>query len=223
MKNFIAKALLYIKNNWVLKILINGWYYLLVQKYKKELSYKYLKWEWIEIWALMNPLPFNNKNTVVKYADYKSREELINEYPELKNFNIVETSYICWADDLNCIEDSTQDFVIASHVFEHLPNPIKALEEFHRITKKEWIIYLVVPEKTRTGDKFRSITSINHIIEDYKNPSSERDLEHYEEFVLDYEEFVLDYKNKEDKLKKVKVLQKKLNLFIIMFLKKKML
>jgi ubiquinone/menaquinone biosynthesis C-methylase UbiE len=83
----------------------------------------------------MNPLPFNKKTTTVKYCDYKSREELIKEYPDLKNFNIVKTSYVCGADDLNCIEDNSQDFVIASHVFEHLTNPIKALQEFYRVTK----------------------------------------------------------------------------------------
>jgi predicted SAM-dependent methyltransferase len=154
----------------------------------------------------MNPLPFNNKTTSVKYCDYKTRDELIKEYPDLKNFHIVETSYVCWADDLNCISNNSQDFVIASHVFEHLTNPIKALEEFYRVTKNEWIIYLVVPEKTRTWDKFRSITDINHIIDDYKNPSPERDLEHYEEFVL-------KYKNKTDRFEKSKILQKKIESF----------
>ena len=55
--------------------------------------------------------------------------------------------------------------------------------EFYRVCKNEGIIYLTVPEKTRTGDKFRTRTPLSHMIDDYKSPSSERDLEHFREHI----------------------------------------
>ena len=183
MKNTIAKALYYIQRNGIFRLAINGWYYLLVVHYKKNLSYKYLKWKWVEIWALMNPFPHDKKQATVRYSDYKSTKDLIEAYPALSGFDLVDVEYVCPADDLHSIPTDSQDFLIASHVFEHLPNPIGWLMEFYRVCKNEGIIYLTVPEKTRTGDKFRTRTPLSHMIDDYKSPSSERDLEHFREHI----------------------------------------
>jgi len=43
-------------------------------------------------------------------------------------------------------------------------------------------LVLVVPDKDRTFDKQRELTTLEHLILDYQNPSSERDKEHYVEF-----------------------------------------
>lgn len=183
LKNTFAKAIFYIKRNSFLKLAINWWYYLLIQSYKKRLSYKYLRGDGVEIGALMNPLPYNKKQATVRYSDYKSTKDLVEVYPELKGFNLVDVEYVCPAHDLHAIPTNSHDFLIASHVFEHLTNPIGGLQEFYRVCKNQGIIYLVVPEKTRTGDKFRPRTKLSHMIDDYYEPSTERDLEHYREFV----------------------------------------
>lgn len=183
MKNTIAKALYYVQRNGIFRLAINGWYYLIVVHIKKKLSYKYLKGKGVEIGALMNPFPFNKKVAQVRYSDYKSTKDLIEAYPALAGFKLVDVQYVCPADNLSTIPTDSQDFLIASHVFEHLPNPIGGLLEFYRVCKNDAIIYLTVPEKTRTGDKFRTRTPLSHMIDDYRNPSLERDLEHFRELV----------------------------------------
>jgi len=42
-------------------------------------------------------------------------------------------------------EDSSIDFILASHVLEHLDNPIKTLKEFHRVCKARAKIDIYVP------------------------------------------------------------------------------
>lgn len=41
--------------------------------------------------------------------------------------------------------DNAFDYVIADNVFEHLENPVRTLDEFHRICKKEALIRIIVP------------------------------------------------------------------------------
>lgn len=42
-------------------------------------------------------------------------------------------------------KDDTFDFILADNVLEHLEEPIKVLEELHRISKKGAIIKIIVP------------------------------------------------------------------------------
>lgn len=124
---------------------------------------------------------------------------ILSAYPALAGFDLVDVDYVCPADDLHSIPMDSQDFLIASHVFEHLPNPIGGLLEFYRVCKNGGIIYLIVPEKTRTGDKFQTRTPLSHMIADYNDPSSERDLEHFCEHVhmspIDVDTFEKEAKN----------------------------
>ena len=47
---------------------------------------------------------------------------------------------VAFGDDLP-FEDDSVDFVISSHVIEHFWCPIKAIKEWHRVTKKGGYIY----------------------------------------------------------------------------------
>ncbi len=54
------------------------------------------------------------------------------------------------------------DFVFASHVIEHFPDPIRALYEWVRVTRR--YIVLVVPHRDRTFDADRPLTSVAELI-----------------------------------------------------------
>lgn len=41
--------------------------------------------------------------------------------------------------------DDSQDYIISSHVFEHLPNPITALREWQRVIKDGGYVFMIVP------------------------------------------------------------------------------
>lgn len=176
----LKKIFDYIISEWIFKLPFL--FILKIQNFRKNLSYKYIKWKWLEIWAFWNPLPIKNNIANVKYVDYLPPEEIKKINLWVKNENNVIIDYVFKADNLYEIEDMSQDFIIANHLFEHLNNPIKALVEWNRVLKKEWILFLTVPDKRRTFDKNRNRTTIEHIIDDYKDPSEKRDFEHYKEF-----------------------------------------
>jgi SAM-dependent methyltransferase len=59
------------------------------------------------------------------------------------------------------------DFVVASHVVEHLPNPLASIAEFIRVVKAGGIVYLVVPHKDYCFDRFRPVTPVDHFYMEY--------------------------------------------------------
>lgn len=72
------------------------------------------------------------------------------------------------------VPDESYDFIINSHVLEHLDDPIKALIEWTRIIKPDGIIFMIIPHKDRTFDSERERTTLNHLIEDFKTQNYEK-------------------------------------------------
>jgi SAM-dependent methyltransferase len=54
------------------------------------------------------------------------------------------------------LKDKTVDYVFASHVIEHIPDPLAALEEWRRVARVR--VVLVVPHRDRTFDHGRELT-----------------------------------------------------------------
>lgn len=65
-------------------------------------------------------------------------------------------------DDLP-FKDKSVDFVLASHVIEHFPDPVRALLEWERVARR-WV-FLVVPHRDRTFDAGRPLTSVEELLE----------------------------------------------------------
>jgi len=83
---------------------------------------------------------------------------------------------VAYADELPMIADSSQDFVFASHVLEHFPNPLGALTEWYRIVKDNGWIILAQPEKTRMWDIDRPITGLDITIDRHKRKFKSKSL-----------------------------------------------
>lgn len=85
--------------------------------------------------------------------------------------------------DLNRIHSETYDFLLSSHVLEHIANPIKALNEWKRIVKPNGHLILILPHKDGTFDHNRPTTTLEHFIKDHENIIGEDDLTHVEEIL----------------------------------------
>jgi SAM-dependent methyltransferase len=81
--------------------------------------------------------------------------------------------------------DHTLDYVIASHVLEHVANPVAALAEFHRVVRPGGLLYLVVPDRRRTWEHRRRPTPIDHLLEDFLRQTTACDPTHIDEFVFE--------------------------------------
>jgi SAM-dependent methyltransferase len=91
--------------------------------------------------------------------------------------------YVGEATNLTGIASYSCDFVISSHVLEHIANPLQALKEWIRVLKVEGLLVLVVPHKDGTFDRFRPVTTLDHLIHDFQNKTTEADMTHLKEIL----------------------------------------
>lgn len=99
--------------------------------------------------------------------------------------------FLLEATDLHKIKNDSYDFLLSSHMIEHTANPIKALKEWIRIVKTEGYLIVLIPHKDGTFDHNRPTTSLDHLIQDYKNDIDEGDLTHLDE-ILSLHDLELD-------------------------------
>ncbi|MEG3909484.1 methyltransferase domain-containing protein [Microcoleus sp. w2-18bC1] len=152
------------------------------QQVRKDIAFQYLKGEGIEVGALHAPLQVPD-SVKVHYVDRMSVSDLRKQYPELATVNLVEADIVDNGETLSSIADDSWDFAIANHMIEHCQNPIGALENFLRVIKPGGLVYMGVPDKRYTFDIDRPLTSLDHLIRDYKEGPEWSKLGHYEEYV----------------------------------------
>jgi SAM-dependent methyltransferase len=90
--------------------------------------------------------------------------------------------YVMEADNLLLFQDNQFDFLIASHMLEHFPNPIKALKEWYRVVRDGGILFIVVPQMNCTFDRYRNVTKLSHLTEDYEKDINNPDPTHIDEW-----------------------------------------
>ena len=88
---------------------------------------------------------------------------------------------------LSFCADEKYDFVIASHVVEHLANPLGALLEWRRVLKPEGTILLIVPHRAGIFDRRRAVTPFAHLEQDYLAKTREDDLTHVPEILANHD------------------------------------
>ena len=152
------------------------------QQVRRDIAFQYLKGEGIEVGALHAPLQVPD-SVKVHYVDRMSVSDLRKQYPELGAVGLVEADIVDNGETLSSIADNSWDFVIANHMIEHCQNPIGALENFLRVVKPGGLIYMGVPDKRYTFDIGRPLTTLDHLIQDYKQGPEWSKLGHYEEYI----------------------------------------
>jgi SAM-dependent methyltransferase len=89
---------------------------------------------------------------------------------------------------LHTIEEASYDFVLSSHSLEHCANPIKALKEWQRVLRPGGAVIIILPHSRYTFDHLRPLTSVDHMLEDWRSDVGEDDRTHIEEMssLLDF-------------------------------------
>ncbi|MDT9205512.1 MULTISPECIES: methyltransferase domain-containing protein [unclassified Limnospira] len=119
----------------------------------------------------------------IKYADRFDANEFRDRSSSVRGIKsdckFVEIDIQDDLETMKTISTGSLDFVIASHVIENVSNPLSAFENVYDRLKPGGKFVLVIPDKERTFDLYRSITTFDHLLADYWYPSRDRDLEHY--------------------------------------------
>src|SRR6516164_10411333 len=113
-----------------------------------------------------NPTGLKNCRNV----DFSDSMDTIFKHEEVKMCGrAAPVDIVAYGDEIP-LESSSQNYLINLHVFEHLPNPIKALLNWHHILKPKGLVYSVIPYRDALDlDKGRPLTTLEHIMEDFKN------------------------------------------------------
>ena len=75
-------------------------------------------------------------------------------------------------------ENNSLDYILSSHVIEHVPNPIKAFMEWNRVLKDQGIIFMIFPKRdSDPQDSNRPISEIIDFDKQYNNPKPLNDHE----------------------------------------------
>ncbi len=149
---------------------------------RRVLSYIYLKGEGLEVGALHEPLPVR-RGVNVRYVDRMPVKELREHYPELNGLDLVEPDILDDGETLSKVPESSQDFIIANHFIEHTEDPIGTIQRHLSKLKVGGILYLTVPNKHVTFDQERPITTLEHVLLDYKHGPGRERREHYAEWI----------------------------------------
>jgi len=91
--------------------------------------------------------------------------------------------YLAETTALNGLPSETYDFVLSSHMLEHTANPILALLEWKRLLADGGTLVLLLPDRRYTFDHRRPVTTLAHLIDDFKAGMGEDDLTHLQEIL----------------------------------------
>jgi SAM-dependent methyltransferase len=85
--------------------------------------------------------------------------------------------------DLSAFPDASYDFILSCHMLEHTANPLRALKEWKRVLKDGGSLLLVLPHKNGSFDHRRPVTSLDHLLADFRNNVGEDDRTHLKEIL----------------------------------------
>ncbi|MCK4494019.1 MAG: methyltransferase domain-containing protein [Methylococcales bacterium] len=123
----------------------------------------------LEIGASHAPIASRKEGYNTLIVDAVSAEELRNKYKDIKinTENIEHVNYIWQGESLSDLikEKGNFDYIVASHVIEHIPNFIDFFQQSHALLNSQGKLILAIPDKRKCFDYFRPISSTGHILQ----------------------------------------------------------
>jgi SAM-dependent methyltransferase len=131
------------------------------------------------------PFPLPVIGATVRYVDRWEPDTNQALFPELGEAEFPRPDVVADLDrdGLHSFADANADFVVASHVLEHVADPLGILDEIHRVLRVGGIAILLVPDRRTTFDANRSPTPLDHLVAEHAAGVTEVSDEHIVEFV----------------------------------------
>lgn len=121
----------------------------------------------MEIGALCRPFVTREEGSVV-YVDHTDTASLREKYkadPQVDPARIVDVDTIWGSQSLHTAVEGRQfDYIVASHVIEHVPDLITWLRELGSVLKPSGELRLIVPDRRFTFDYFRRTTQLGDVL-----------------------------------------------------------
>jgi SAM-dependent methyltransferase len=118
---------------------------------------------------------------MVWYVDRHHAAELRREYPELGR-QPVSPDVLADAGQLP-FADGSLNFVIASHILEHMPFPLASLRGWYRVLAAGGVLILKIPDMRYTFDVKRLRSTLKHLVEEHLHPEAFDKRAHFQDWV----------------------------------------
>jgi SAM-dependent methyltransferase len=107
---------------------------------------------------------------------YSSDETIYKNMERRLTGHSAQVDVVANGDDLP-FADNSRDFVFSSHVIEHFPDPLRALQEWVRVASR--YVVAVVPHRDRTFDSDRELTTVEELIERHRSGFTSEEDKHW--------------------------------------------
>ena len=125
----------------------------------------------LEIGPSFRPLVKKKEGYNVRILDYATTQELIEKY-QSQNLDVSEietVDYVFRGERIpELIKNEKFDYILASHVIEHVPDIIRFLQDCETVLKPHGELRLAIPDKRFCFDCLRECASISRVIDVYE-------------------------------------------------------
>lgn len=122
----------------------------------------------LELGPLSSPIVDKTQGNIF-YVDHMSTADLRKKYADepVDLEKIVDVDYVLDSSLSKTFDDRKFDYVIASHVIEHIPDMVRWLDDITSILKPGGVLSLVIPDKRYTFDITRQVSRPADVIGAY--------------------------------------------------------
>ena len=133
----------------------------------------------------------------VRFLDYHTTEELRSMARKAGDdpSAVVDVDYVCRTGEYAESVTGMFDALIACHVFEHVDHAIGWLQMVRRLLRDDGILFLVLPDKKKSFDRFRADTALSHLLYEYLVPEQDVSSIHRLETEMYYDKTYIREKN----------------------------
>ncbi|MFM0292782.1 MULTISPECIES: class I SAM-dependent methyltransferase [Paraburkholderia] len=163
----------------------------------------------LEIGPYDQPTVFKSEADV-RYLDWKDKEQLVQEctHPDMI-VDIPDIDYVVHSNRYCDYIADKFDYIIANHVMEHAPNMIQWLSDLCDMMQPGGVLFLALPDKKFSFDKYRQDTALSHFVAEYLAGVEDIPREHQIECEIYYDEaFVNKPMHVADKLDMNRIMEK---------------
>jgi SAM-dependent methyltransferase len=147
---------------------------------------RFLNGSGVELGPGHHPMPVPFPGVAVRYVDRWQPEENLALFTNLEagaTFPKPDIVANLDVDRLSALTDASQDFVIASHLLEHLADPLTQIGEIYRVLKPGAVVLVFLPDRRHTFDRKRAATPLAHLIADHRDQATVVSDEHIEDYL----------------------------------------
>lgn len=125
----------------------------------------------------------------VKFLDYYATEELrsMARANGADPASVVAVDYVCRTDDYSEVVEGSFDVLVANHVLEHVDRTIQWLRMVRNLIRDGGLLFLVLPDKKQSFDRFRPDTPLSHLLYEHLAPEQDVSSVHGFEATLYYD------------------------------------